>query len=172
MAFNRLVLKWGHKIFNMSLRMLQNPDDAAETTQEIFLAAFKNIRRFKKKSQFSTWLYRIAVNHCLTRLRRRPPMHYSIEPEVETTFQNPRLTYQQNQEKELLRSEYQKKILESLALLPDRQRAVIELKFYQEETFEEISKILEIPPSTVKSRFYSALDQLKDRLSHLAEETI
>jgi len=172
MAFNRLVLKWEHKIYNLTLRMLQNQDDAAETSQEIFLAAFRNISRFKKKAQFSTWLYRIAVNHCMTRLRRRPPKHYSIDEEIENRGFGSKLTVHQQQEDELLRTERQKKILDSLALLPAEQRVVIELKFFQEETFDRISRILRIPQSTVKSRFYSALDQLRNRLGHFAEEAL
>jgi RNA polymerase sigma-70 factor (ECF subfamily) len=172
MAFNRLVLKWEHKIFNLTLRMLQNQDDAAETTQEIFLAAFRNISRFKKKAQFSTWLYRIAVNHCITRLRRRPPMHYSIDDEPEFKGFEPELSVHHQQEEQVLRGERQKRILDSLALLPMEQRVVVELKFFQEETFDRIGKILKIPQSTVKSRFYSALDHLKKRLGHFAEEAL
>jgi RNA polymerase sigma-70 factor (ECF subfamily) len=172
-AFNRLVLKWEQKIYNLALRMLQNPDDAAETTQEIFLAAFRNISRFKKQARFSTWLYRIAVNHCITRLRRRPQMHYSIDSD-ETDFLRlaRELTTEQRQEEEVFRSEKQRRILDSLAFLTSDQRAVIELKFYQEETFEGISQILDIPQSTVKSRFYSALDHLKNRLGRFAEEAL
>jgi len=172
MAFNRLVLKWEHTIYNLTLRMLQNPEDAAETTQEIFFAAFRNISRFRKNSRFSTWLYRIAVNHCLTRLRRRPPVHYSLEAECEIPGFDTRSSRRHQQDEELLRSERRQKILDSLSLLPDDQRVVIELKFFQEETFDQISRILDVPLSTVKSRFYAALDHLKDRLSHFAEEAL
>jgi len=172
MAFNRLVLKWEHTIYNLTLRTLQNPEDAAETTQEIFFAAFRNISRFRKNSRFSTWLYRIAVNHCLTRLRRRPPVHYSLEAECEIPGFDTRSSRRHQQDEELLRSERRQKILDSLSLLPDDQRVVIELKFFQEETFDQISRILDVPLSTVKSRFYAALDHLKDRLSHFAEEAL
>ncbi|HYK88214.1 MAG TPA: sigma factor, partial [Acidobacteriota bacterium] len=79
-AFNRLVLRWEKSIYNLGLRMLQDPDEAAEASQEVFLAAFRNIRRFRQDAKFSTWLFRIAVNHCITRLRRRPPgVHYSLD---------------------------------------------------------------------------------------------
>ena len=71
-SFNRLVLKWEKKIFNLSLRILKDPNDAAETTQEVFLVAFKRIRQFRQDASFATWLYRIAVNHCTNRLHRRP----------------------------------------------------------------------------------------------------
>src|SRR5512146_866188 len=75
-SFNRLVLKWEKTIYNMALRMLQDREEAAEATQEVFLLAFKSIRRFRGDSKFSTWIYRIVLNHCITRLKQRPPgMH-------------------------------------------------------------------------------------------------
>lgn len=171
-AFNRLVLKWERKIYNLSLRMLQNPDDAADSTQEIFLLAFRNIRKFRQNARFSTWLYRIAVNHCTTTLQRRPEMFYSKDGEIEGKALNRFLAVSGHQENELFRDERQRKIMDSLVLLPVEQRVVIELKFFQEETFDGISKILCVPQSTIKSRFYSALEILRDRLGHCTEEIL
>ena len=171
-AFNRLVLKWERKIYNLSLRMLCNRDDAADSTQEIFLLAFCNIRKFKQSAQFSTWLYRIAVNHCITTLQRRPGMVYSKDGEIEGKDLNRFLSVREHQEDLLFCGERQQKIMDSLSLLPVEQRIIIELKFFQEETFDGISKILCVPQSTIKSRFYSALEILKDRLGHCAEEIL
>ena len=79
-SFNRLVLKWERPIYNLSLRMLRDADEAAEATQEVFLLAFKGIRRFRLTHSFRTWLYRIAANHCTSRLRKRPPgVHLSLD---------------------------------------------------------------------------------------------
>src|SRR5512143_2773319 len=72
-AFNRLVLKWEKLVFNLAFRMLQNREEASEATQEIFLQAFKGIRRFRQDARFSTWLYRIALNYCSNHLKQRPP---------------------------------------------------------------------------------------------------
>jgi len=171
-AFNRLVLKWERKIYNLSFRMLRHPEDAADSTQEIFLLAFRNIRKFKHNSSFSTWLYRIAVNHCIDILKKRPGLELSRDGDIEENGRNVRLAVNGNQEKKLFHNERQQRILDSLTLLPADQRIVIELKFFQEETFDVISKILEVPQSTVKSRFYSALDILKDRLGLCAEEIL
>ena len=171
-AFNRLVLKWERKIYNLSFRMLRNPEDAADSTQEIFLLAFRNIRKFKQNSHFSTWLYRIAVNHCIDLLKKRPVAELTDDGDLEGSGLGIRASVTGTQEKDLFHDERQRKILDSLALLPADQRIVIELKFFQEETFDVISKILEVPESTVKSRFYAALDILKDRLSLRAEEIL
>jgi RNA polymerase sigma-70 factor (ECF subfamily) len=169
LAFNRLVLKWEHRVYNLVLRMLNDPEEAAETTQEVFLAVYRSIKRFKRQAKFSTWIYRIAVNHSISRLRRRPPVHYSIddEPFVQT---HQRFSVSGGQETDVLRLERSRGIRESLSRLSSEQRAVIELKVYQEETFESIADILGLPASTVKSRFYSGLGILKGRLRYLLED--
>lgn len=171
-AFNRLVLKWERKIYNLSLRMLRNPEDASDSTQEIFLLAFRHIRKFRGNSLFSTWLYRIAVNHCFDVIKRKPGRNREeiLDQDERGSLSN---SYSGNQlEKSILQNERQTRILESLALLPVEQRAVIELKFFHEETFKGISNILDTPESTVKHRYYSALELLKDHLGRFAEEIL
>ncbi len=164
-AFNRLVLKWEKPIYNMSLRMLQDRDEAAEATQEVFWSAFRNIGRFRRDAKFSTWIYRIAVNHCISRLRRRPPgIHISMDdqrPESPLRGWNPSL---ESHEGDVIREEERRRVRHSLERLPADHKAIVELKFYQELTFEDIAEILETPLSTVKSRFYSGLEMLKSRL--------
>ena len=165
LAFNRLVLKWEKTVYNAALRMLQDREEAAEATQEAFLLAFKSIRRFRRDSKFSTWLYRIVLNYCLTRLKQRPPgMHFSLEDESEAGSTAPQLQVADTQIGEIIRREQRKRVLAALLNLPPDQQAVIELKFFQELTFEEIAAILEAPLSTIKSRLYSGLETLKIRL--------
>ncbi|MEJ2078987.1 MAG: sigma-70 family RNA polymerase sigma factor [Acidobacteriota bacterium] len=167
-AFNRLVLKRERQIYNLVFRMLGNRDDAAEMTQEIFLAVFRNITRFERKARFSTWLYRIAVNHCLSRLRRRPPLIQTLDDEAEYSIPvRERLGIPDRQDERILRLEQRRIVRDALARLTPEQRVVVELKFFQEETFLSISHILSVPESTVKSRFYAALDALKGRLGAL-----
>jgi RNA polymerase sigma-70 factor, ECF subfamily len=85
-AFNRLVLKWEKTVYNIAFRMLRNPEEAEEATQEAFLLAFKHIRRFRNDSKFSTWLYRIVINHCLTCVDHRPQsVHISLDDGDKTT---------------------------------------------------------------------------------------
>jgi RNA polymerase sigma-70 factor (ECF subfamily) len=171
-AFNRLVLRWEKPIYNLSLRMLADPDDADDATQEVFLSAFRNIRRFRHDARFSTWLYRIAVNHCISRLRRRPPgAHYSLDDRSETA--GPildQLPARHSQEREMLVEESRSRVRRALEHLTPEQRAVVELKFFQELTFEEIAGVVQVPLSTIKSRLYSGLELLKTRLARLERE--
>jgi RNA polymerase sigma-70 factor (ECF subfamily) len=165
-AFNRLVLKWERAVYNIALRMLQDREEAAEATQEVFLLAFKNIRRFRRDSKFSTWLYRIALNHCITRAKQRPSgIQLSLDDENASVNPDKHLRIAETQDGELLRSEQQKRVLAALLHLQPDQQAVIELKFFQEMTFEEIAAILDVPLSTIKSRLYSGLTMMRIRLS-------
>jgi RNA polymerase sigma-70 factor (ECF subfamily) len=165
LSFNRLVLKWEKPIYNFALRMLREQEEAAEATQEIFLLAYKGIRRFRRDSRFSTWLYRIAVNHCVTRSRRKPQgIHLSLDEDATGTKSFEQLRIENQQDGELLRSEQRRRVLNALTHLPAEQQAVIDLKFFQEMTFEEIAESLNMPISTVKSRLYSGLEILKVRL--------
>lgn len=169
LAFNRLVLKWEKAIFNLALRMLQDPDEAAEAAQEVFLSAFTNIRRFRMDARFSTWLYRIAVNHCITRMRKKPPgIHLSLDDNKDEMPLANRLASPGSHEQDLLRDESRRRVRRAMQALPAEQKAVVELKFFQDLTFEEISTICEAPLSTIKSRLYSGLESLKLRLGDLS----
>lgn len=165
MAFNRLVLKWERPIYNLTLRMLQNEDEAAEATQEVFLLAFRSIRQFRREARFSTWMYRIAANYCTTRLRQRPVhTHYSLDDdEAEPSFAT-MLPIRESHEAQLLREESRKQVTGALEKLSPEQRIVVELKFFQDLTFEEIALIAQAPLSTVKTRLYKGLENLKESL--------
>jgi RNA polymerase sigma-70 factor (ECF subfamily) len=166
LAFNRLVLKWERTVFNVALRMLQDREEATEATQEVFLLAYKNIRRFRQDSKFSTWLYRIAVNHCVSQARRRPQgTRVSLDSDEASLAPAKQLRVLDTQEGDLLRSENRHRVHTALSFLPPEQRAVIELKFFQELTFEDIAAVLQVPLSTIKSRLYSGMEILKVRLS-------
>jgi len=166
-AFNRLVLKWEKVIYSLAFRILKDREEAVEATQEVFLQAFKGIRRFRRDARFSTWLYRIALNHCSSYLKHRPPgIHVSLDDDGSVSLPAEKLTVVESQTDELLRSEKKRRVLGALSRLLPEQQAVIELKFFQELTFEEISEVLDIPLSTIKSRLYAGLEMLKIRLGN------
>jgi len=165
-SFNRLVLKLEKKIFNLSLRVLRDPNEAADATQEVFLVAFKRIRQFRQDSSFATWLYRIAVNHCTNRLQRRPEgVHFSLDSSEDGQALRKNLATEESQEETLIFAETQRRVRNALEFLPPEQRVVMELRFFQELKFEQIAEIVEAPLSTVKSRFYTGLEVLKIRLA-------
>jgi RNA polymerase sigma-70 factor (ECF subfamily) len=169
LAFNRLVLKWEKSIYNLNLRMLHDADEAAEVTQDVFLSAFQAIRRFRHTAKFSTWLYRIACNHCLSRLRQRPQgIHYSLDDSSPGNPVRQSLPAQESHESSFLNEEQRKRVRQSLMHLSPDQRAVVELKFFQELTFDEIAEVVQLPLGTIKSRLYSGLEVLKIKLGRVS----
>ena len=166
-AFNHIVLKWEKTVYNVAVRMLEDREEAAEATQDVFMLAFKNIRRFRNDSRFSTWLYRIVLNHCLSRKRQRPRgIHLSLDDENSGAGTVKEMRIAETQNRELWHSERHEWVTGALLRLPPDLRALVELKFIQEMTFDEVGAILEIPVSTVKSRVYSALELLKTRIGN------
>jgi RNA polymerase sigma-70 factor, ECF subfamily len=164
-AFNRLVLRWQSQVYNLACRMLNDADEAAEATQDVFLKAFRAIRSFRCDCHFSTWLYRIAANQCMTRLKKRRRLpSYSLDDEESRGHLGPQLPCQESHERRFMQEETGSQIRQALARLSPEQRLVVELKFFQELTFEEIAAVVEAPLSTVKSRLYQGLETLRKRL--------
>lgn len=163
-AFNSLVLKWEKRVYNVALRMLHDRDEAEDATQEAFFQAWRSIRRFREDSKFSTWLCRIIINNCLTRLQKRSSEIHKTLPEEKEAFRQSVFQIDETQSESLFRDERQRRIVDAMARLSPDQRAVVELKFFQEMTFEEIGAVLNAPLSTIKSRLYSGLAELKKYL--------
>jgi RNA polymerase sigma-70 factor (ECF subfamily) len=168
-AFSLLVRKWERPIYGLSLRMLGRDEDARDVCQETFLAAFRNLRKFRGEAKFSSWLYRIALNACHSRLRHRGgAVEQSIDDEGEEGRKYELAdTAAESLTDRLHRNERAGIVRRALQALPPEMRQVIVMKEYEELTFAEIAEVLQVPVSTVKSRLYTGLQQLRLRLGHL-----
>ena len=171
-AFGEIVRRWERKIFALAFGMLGSAEDARDATQETFLSAFRNLGGFRGDAKVSSWLHRIAVNQCITRQRRsRVRGETGIEDETESAGESFLATptdaspirSAENQE----RNEAVRKAVSSL---PPELRQVVVMKEFEELTFQEIADALRIPLSTVKSRLYTALSQLRMRLGKYSTE--
>jgi RNA polymerase sigma-70 factor, ECF subfamily len=165
-AFSLLVQRWERPIYGLSLRMLGRDEDARDVCQETFLAAFRNLRKFRGDSKFSSWLYRIALNACHSRLRKQgAAVEHSIDQDDEDGRKYQIADLRGEDLPERLHREQRAAIVrKALQALPADMRQVIIMKEYEELTFAEISEILQVPVSTVKSRLYTGLQQMRARL--------
>jgi RNA polymerase sigma-70 factor (ECF subfamily) len=168
-AFELLVRRWERSIYCLSLRMLGRDEEARDICQETFLAAFRNLRYFRGEAKFSSWLYRIALNACHSRLRRNGSvLEQSIDQPDEEGRKFELACNETEEVTDRLQQEDRIRIVRrALQALPPEMREVIIMKEYEERTFAEIAQILQIPVSTVKSRLYTGLQQLRLRLEHL-----
>lgn len=167
-AFGILVRRWERPIYGLALRMLGRDEDAREACQEAFFAAFRNLGKFRGDAKFSSWIYRIALNACHSRLRSGGQLSYSLDQPDEDGKLQEIPDVQDVGATELLRSRQRADLVRrALLALPVEMRQVIVMKEYEEMTFAEISEVLDIPISTVKSRLYTGLQQMRMRLEHL-----
>jgi RNA polymerase sigma-70 factor (ECF subfamily) len=159
-AFDRLVERHQRDVYRVCYRYVGNHEDANDLAQETFLRAWRSLGRFRGDSAFSTWLYRIAVNACLNhRALRRP-----VTQELQDRFADPRVGIHAGVESQ----DEARRIREAVARLPQKQRATLILKVYQELTHEEVAGILGASVGTVKSNLFHALANLRRLLDAAA----
>jgi len=167
-AFDLLVVRWEDKIRGAAFRLLGQEDEARDVAQEAFLKAYRALPGFRQEARFSSWLYQIALNLCRDRLRRRKGRPtVSLEALEET---GPVLAAREPGALELVQQrDLRRAVRRAIFALPHEQREVLVLKEYQGLTFLEIAQALELPVSTVKTRLYRGLGQLR---LHLENEGI
>jgi RNA polymerase sigma-70 factor (ECF subfamily) len=163
-AFDGLLLRWDRKIQGAIYRILGSEDEARDLCQETFLKAYRALRHFKGEARFSSWLYQIALNLCRDRMRRRKGRTLVSLDEL-TPDARPAPAGWQPTALELVEGrDLARRVAAAVASLPEEQREVIVLKEYQGLTFLEIAEVLGLPTSTVKTRLYRGLTQLRGRL--------
>ena len=166
-AFGLLVRRWERQIYGLALRVLGHEETARDVCQETFLSAFRNLNKFRGDAQFSSWLYRITLNHCNTHLRRsETKTNVSLDEQMEAGVPEPTGSTEQVDET-IHREQMAKHLRRALSAIPPEMREVIVMKEYQGLKFHEIAEILSLPVSTVKTRLYTGLSQLRRRLEHL-----
>jgi RNA polymerase sigma-70 factor (ECF subfamily) len=166
------VRRWERKIYALAYGILGSREDARDASQETFIAAYRNLQGFRGEAKVSSWLHRIAVNQCISRQRRaRVRAETALDDGTgaggESFFnvaagESPASATESRQHAEAVRR--------AVDSLPRELREVVLMKEFEELTFQEIADALQIPLSTVKSRLYTALRQLRLRLGRFELE--
>jgi len=172
-AFGEIARRWERRIFALAYGMLGREEDARDATQETFLAAFRNLRGFRGEAKVSSWLHRIAVNQCITRQRRAKVRSESaLEDEEEKNAGSFAAPLRLSPVRITESTQITRAVRRAVNSLPLELRQIVVMKEFEELTFKEISDILDVPLSTVKSRLYTALKQLQMRLQRFGSEAI
>ena len=162
-AFSALVRKYEKKVFNLAYGLTQNRETADDLAQEVFFKAYSGLPKFHFKSEFGTWLYRVAVNRVRDYLRKRGRIkEISLEtmPESVISQEDERL----KREKEQVDEQRKALVHKVLQTLPPKYSLILALRDIQGNSYEEISGILKISPGTVDSRLHRARRMLRKKL--------
>lgn len=166
-AFAEIVNLYQEKLYSISFRMLYNKQEAEDVVQDTFLRVYKNLTKYDHHMKFSTWIYRIATNLCIDRLRKRKP-NYSLDAEsseregldgysmIPSDHRTP--------ESELILTETQKIIHQAIESLPVKYKSVMILRYLQDLSLQEIGEILDMPITTIKTRVHRGREFLRKKL--------
>jgi RNA polymerase sigma-70 factor (ECF subfamily) len=160
-SFDMLYNKYKDGIYNYCCRFFNDEDDAADCTQEIFIRIFRNIGSFKFKSQFSTWLYRVAVNNCYSYAKAKKSRLMARSDEMIERIQEP----SPDPSTELSMKEAGEAFQRALAKLKEVQRSLIILRDLEGKSYEEIAKIRHMNPGTVRSTLARARYKMAEQLN-------
>ena len=167
-AFEELVVEHEKIVYNIIYRIMRNPEDTYDLSQETFIKAYTKLKQFNEQSKFSTWLYRIATNTSLDELRRRRGKEtVSTDKKIqgeESQIPPQHIDERENVEDQIIEKEKTKIIECALQELSEDHRVILILRDMQSLPYEEIAQVLEITPGTVKSRISRARTQMKNIL--------
>jgi len=155
-AWDKLIRRYEKRVYNFSLRMTGNREDAMDLMQNIFMAVYRGLANFRAESAFSSWLFSVASYRATDFYRRR---RHSVDLDEEDAGVMD--TGGASPFGEVWARQRHAGIMRAIGRLPEEQRMVLELKFFQDMTFEEISAQLGVSTNTLKSRLYGALRKIR-----------
>ncbi|PRY08913.1 RNA polymerase sigma-70 factor (ECF subfamily) [Pontibacter ummariensis] len=159
LAYNQLVRKYQQKVYWHIRKMVIDHDDADDLTQEVFIKIWKNLENFRQDSQLYTWIYRIATNECLSFLSSKKrkfflPINDITAELMEKVEASP----------DIAGDEVQLKLQKAILRLPDKQRLVFNMKYFDEMKYEEMSAILGTSVGALKASYHLAVKKIEEFL--------
>jgi RNA polymerase sigma-70 factor (ECF subfamily) len=158
-GFNLLVRAYQQKVYWHVRKMVIDHDDADDLTQEVFIKIYKHIDTFREDSQLFTWIYRIATNECLSFLQRKKRRFFLPIGDVAAE-----LTSKLDSSPYLSGDEIQTRLQKALLKLPDKQRIVFNMKYFEDLTYEDISEITNTSVGALKASYHHAVKKIEDFL--------
>ena len=174
-SLEALLGRYQDKVYRLALSFTMNPADAEEVLQDVFLAVYRKIASFERRSAFSTWLYRITVNTALMKLRGRGPVQESIDeylPQFTKDGRHARMAvdFTQGPDEQLLRKERERVLWEAIEALPPDYKIVLVLRDLEGLSNEEVAEVVGASVLAVKARLHRARLVLRGRLERYVTE--
>ncbi|BAQ09593.1 elf family DNA-directed RNA polymerase sigma subunit sigw [Bacillus sp. OxB-1] len=154
-AYAHIINKYKNPMYATILRMTKNPQDAQDFVQEAFIKVYQRLDQYKETGSFSSWLYRVAINHCLDQYRKK--YYQSASQQIdENQVINP-----QHPELIFLKKEKSRQLERLIATLPEDERLIILLRYANELSYDEISELADVPVSTVRNKLHRAKKKMR-----------
>lgn len=165
-AYTELMGRYKDSVYFTLLKMVNNTDDAEDLTIETFSKAFKRLEQYSPQFAFSTWLFKIASNHSIDFIRKKRIKAISIDQGYSNTdgesFVIPVKEESLDPEESMQKDERIQRMRDVVEKLKPRYKRLVELRYFEEKSYEEISEILELPLGTVKAQLFRARDFMFD----------
>ncbi|TFF35053.1 RNA polymerase sigma factor [Mucilaginibacter psychrotolerans] len=155
-AFNMLLKKYQQKIYWHVRRMVIDHDDADDLTQDVFIKVWKNLPGFRNDAQLYTWMYRIATNECITFLNKKKQKNNISLDDVDYELADTLSSSDQ-----FTGDQIQRKLQEAILTLPDKQRLVFNMKYFDDMKYEEMSEVLGTSVGALKASFHLAVKKIE-----------
>lgn len=165
-AFTNLFYRYDKKVFSIAAQYFQSSDDAKDVYQEVFLRVYKGLRKFEFRSEFSTWLFRVTTNVCLTH-KAQYKKHQNISISPDENDESPKLDLKSSDDEpdqQLINSETKGKIQRAIETLAPKQKMAFKLKHLHDYKIKEIAKMMDCSEGTVKKYLFIATDKIRLKL--------
>lgn len=154
-AYAHIINKYKNPLYATILRMTKNPQDAQDFVQEAFIKVYERLDQYKETGSFSSWLYRVAINHCLDQFRKK---YYQTTSEP---VDEERIVNSQHPELVFLKKEKSRQLERLIATLPEDERLIILLRYVNELSYDEISQLADVSVSTVRNKLHRAKKKMR-----------
>lgn len=168
-AFSVLVDRYKDLIFSLALKMVKNREEAEEVAQDTFIKIFNSLEKFKGDSKFSTWIYKVAYNTCLDRIKKNKKDEGNI---LIDDFSEHLVKTVENALSKMMDEERKKSIQDCLNLLPSDEGFLLTLFYFEDQNLEEIAKIMDITSNNVKVKLFRSRQKLASILKQKLEPEI
>ncbi len=171
-AFEQLVRRYDRRVLTIAASYVQSSDDAKDIYQEVFLRVYRALPKFESRSEFTTWLYRIATNVCLThRTRSRRHRHLSFDEDGGEDAENPHpVVAEPATDPDVERREIGRRVEGALTALSPKQRLVFTMRHYEGYKLREIAEMMNVAEGSVKKYLFEATARMRAQLGDLLDE--
>ena len=152
-AFDEIMIRYERQIYRVCYRFVENRDDAMDLAQEVFIKAFEHLSTFRRESSLKTWLYRIAMNHCINHVKKHSQEFVEVSEYTGKIQASTQVQLEDREQREHFRRMVKR--------LPPKQKAILELRINEQLSYEEIANMSGRSVSTIKASVFFALEKLR-----------